>query len=626
MFPVEVDIYEDLQHSKVREAFLGIDVGSTSTKAVLLEKNHHVLAGFYTRTAGRPIAAVQSILAAIDDMSIKQDTRFTFLGAGTTGSGRKLIGKIIGADMVIDEITTHARAAIEINPQIDTIIEIGGQDSKFTTLQNGRVTFSTMNTVCAAGTGSFIEEQAQKLGCALTEYSTQTEDCKSPIASDRCTVFMERDLNHYLNEGYTVNEVLAAVLHSVRENYLSKVADTNSIGEVIAFQGATAKNKALVAAFEQKLGRPIIVSRYCHLTGALGTALMLTEQNILQTSFRGLGLCQRQIPIGSEICELCTNHCKLTVADVGHERVAYGFLCGRDYNHKKYVNSNRTGFNLLQERQKIFAVKAENYHKESFSIGIPAALHLLEDLPFWQYFFNTLGIQTVTSERYNEAVKSGKQITGAEFCAPLTALHGHVKQLLDQADYIFLPFYLEKKTKERARRQYCYYTQFSSTLASAVGGPETKRRFLMPVVHYLYNNFHAKAQLYRMLKAISQNRIGFLEVSAAYDRARGFMNARLAAWKDSYQKHTQKKAEFHVVLVGRPYTVLMASMNKGIPDLFTSQGIKTFFQDMLSPTPQETKMVAPLLNQLHWHYAANILESAAAVAKYPGAYPVLITA
>jgi predicted CoA-substrate-specific enzyme activase len=476
-FPVEVDIYEDLKAVKLVNVYLGIDVGSTSTKAVLINRENSVLAGFYTRTAGKPVAAVQAILAAIDDMVQKKGFGLKIIGAGTTGSGRKLIAKIIGADVVIDEITSHARAGIEIDPRIDTIIEIGGQDSKFTTLKNGRVTFSTMNSVCAAGTGSFIEEQAQKLGCPLSDYSGRTEYRKSPMVSDRCTVFMERDLNHYLSEGYTVNEVLASVLHSVRENYLTKVANEKSIGKIITFQGATAKNKALVAAFEQRLGRPIRVSRYCHLTGALGTALILSDRKTSITGFRGLNLYEKHIPLRSEICELCTNHCKLTVAEIDGQPVAYGFLCGRDYETRHYVNSNRTKFDLLKERARTFAYKSGNECKTDFSIGIPSAAYLLTDLPFWKCFFDMLGIKTVTSERYNEALEAGKNIAGAEFCAPLTALHGHVKYLMDRSDYIFLPFYFEKKTKTKElRRQYCYYTQFSPSLASSIGKPEDRQR------------------------------------------------------------------------------------------------------------------------------------------------------
>jgi len=182
-----------------------------------------------------------------------------------------------------------------------------------------------MNNICAAGTGSFIEEQALKLGVSLEDYSAKAENTSSPLASDRCTVFMERDLNHYMKENYETNEILASVLHSVRENYLSKVAIEKNIGNKIFFQGATAKNRALVAAFEQGLKKPIMVSEYCHLTGALGVALELYDKNTANTIFRGLDLYKSEIPVRTEICELCTNHCKLKVAEVNKETVAYGF-------------------------------------------------------------------------------------------------------------------------------------------------------------------------------------------------------------------------------------------------------------------------------------------------------------
>ena len=238
---VEVDIYEDPAADANWSGYLGIDIGSTSTKAVLVASGGAVISGFYTRTAGRPLAAVQTIFSAIADIEQRYGRSFEVVACGTTGSGRKFIGSIIGADTVVDEITAHARAALELNPAVDTIIEIGGQDAKFTTLADGRVTASTMNNVCAAGTGSFIEEQAAKLGCRIDEYSKRTEGVAAPMVSDRCTVFMERDINHLLSEGYGVDEVLAAALHSVRENYLLKVASESNIGEVIFFQGATAK-------------------------------------------------------------------------------------------------------------------------------------------------------------------------------------------------------------------------------------------------------------------------------------------------------------------------------------------------------------------------------------------------
>ena len=352
MYPVEVDIYEKLVPSNKYEVYMGIDIGSTSTKAVLIDRYRKVLAGFYTRTAGRPVHAVRKLFASIDDVIEKNAIRSKDHRGRDHRRRKEIFGKIIGADIIIDEITAHARAAFELNPEVDTIIEIGGQDSKFTTLRKGLVTFSAMNNVCAAGTGSFIEEQALKLRCPLSDYSSRAEGKRAPIASDRCTVFMERDINHYLSEGYSVDEALASVLHSIRENYLTKVAIESSIGNTICFQGATAKNKALIAAFEQRLNKPIHVSRYCHLTGALGVALMLIEQDAKESRFKGIQLYKKDIPVKSEVCELCTNHCKITIADVDGERVAYGFLCGRDYDTKKYINNDLSGFDLLKERKK----------------------------------------------------------------------------------------------------------------------------------------------------------------------------------------------------------------------------------------------------------------------------------
>ena len=637
-YPVEVDIYQNLDPGALHKIYLGIDIGSTSTKAMMTGSDQTVLAGFYTRTAARPVAAVQNIFAAITDMAEKKALTLQVIGAGTTGSGRKFAGKIIGADLIVDEITSHARAAWQLNPQVDTIIEIGGQDSKFTTLKDGTVTFSIMNAVCAAGTGSFIEEQAQKLGCPLDEFSNRTENQRSPLASDRCTVFMERDINHYLNEGYAVNEVLASVLHAIRENYLTKVAIENNIGKTILFQGATAKNKALVAAFEQRLKKPIHVSRYCHLTGALGTAILISEQKISSTKFRGLGLHEKRIPIQSEVCELCTNHCKITLADIGGERVAYGFLCGRDYDTAKYVSNNLCGFDLLRERKKAISFKPQSKTGADLTIGIPVALHLYEDLALWRKFFNLLGIKTVTSEKYSNAIKEGKHISGAEFCAPMTALHGHIKYLLtdtagdDGVDFIFMPFYFEKKTNEKGlRRQYCYYTQFSPAVASAAVGrlkdiQSSANKILMPLVNYLYSSFHTKVELYRMLKSISKKPIGFLEMAAAYDSALEFKKSTQLKLKKIYQRRLAETGkDIHVVLLGRPYTVLCPHMNKGIPDIFASLGIKAFYQDMLSYNRQDVASIQPLLSKLHWHYAAKILEVAEVIAQSNDAYPVLLT-
>ncbi len=517
---VEVERFEPLSAGENNTVFLGLDIGSTSTKAVLTGPGRKVVAGFYTRTAGRPLQAVQVLLEAMDDLARKQGTTFQVLGAGTTGSGRTFIGRIIGADLIIDEITAHARAAVELNPAVDTIIEIGGQDSKFTTLNQGLVTFSTMNAVCAAGTGSFIEEQASRLGCPLTEYSRRAEGIRAPLASDRCTVFMERDLNHYLSKGYGVDEILAAVLHAVRDNYLSKVAVGSRIGTCLTFQGATGRNRALVAAFEQKLGQPIFVSPYCHLTGALGTAYILEEGGLNRSAFRGIELYKQSVPIETEVCEYCTNHCKIKLARLDGETVAYGFLCGRDYDTREFVNKNRSGFDLLQERARAFRFKPGT-HDTGPTIGLPAALHLFEDLPFWKKFFDLLELKTRSSEDCRDAVARGKSLAGAEFCAPIAALHGHVSYLAQRCDSIFLPIYLEARDKPPGRiRKYCYYTQYAPALVSRM--EETvRRKCLVPLLDTNAGISTGLRRLHQVLKQVKPG-LSFLKVHSAFQQARAF--------------------------------------------------------------------------------------------------------
>lgn len=669
--PVEMDLYTTVGEGSRLDAVLGIDIGSTSTKAVLVDRTAEVLAGFYTRTAGQPLVAVQALLESLDSLLAERRAALRLTGVGTTGAGRKFIGKVIGADLILNEITAHARAACELDPEIDTIIEIGGQDSKFTTLRDGLVTFSQMNTVCAAGTGSFLEEQAAKLGVSLEEYSRRAEGVRAPLASDRCTVFMERDINHYLNRSYSVEEILAAALFSVRENYLLKVASEALIGEKVCFQGATAKNRALVAAFEQKLGKPLFVSRYCHLTGALGVALALLEQPPERSAFRGIELYRHKIPVRAETCELCSNHCRLRLAEVGGQIVAYGFLCGRDYDVKSYVSPDGSGFDPIREYRRAFAGAGGGQRRRSESgavkhqggacrhgqdrepaevrapgltVGIPAALHLLEELPLWKRFFAELGIEVSTSEEYREGLKSGKEITGAEFCAPITSLHGHARHLAASCDAVFLPLYLEAPNEDRRRgalRYYCYYTQFAPSVVSLAGGSGPKSRYLLPLVDHgslepggsilvRRARRRTKDELLRALQGLGGLSISYREVSRAYDRAVEFYRSGRVRLARLYGRNRSRNGDIEVVLAGRPYQVLDPEMNKAVPAIFSSLGVRTFYQDMLPAAagalPEVPGEVKPLLDEFHWHYAVRILETATFCAAAEGLYPVLITA
>ncbi|RKY54897.1 MAG: CoA activase, partial [Candidatus Neomarinimicrobiota bacterium] len=623
--PIEVDIYQLPQQNTSSEVYMGIDIGSTSTKAIIIDKDFTPIVGLYTRTAGRPIIATQGIFEAIDHISHEYRHHFDFISVATTGSGRKFIGKLVGADCIMDEISAHARAAVDLDPDIDTIIEIGGQDAKFTSLRKGVVTFSKMNTVCAAGTGSFIEEQAQKLNVPLSKYSTLAKGAQAPLASDRCTVFMERDINHYLNKNYSVNEILATVLFSVRENYLQKVASGGTIGKRVCFQGATAKNMALVATFEQKLQQPVFVSRYCHLTGALGAAITAAEEKQGESTFRGIDIYKETIPVRTETCELCLNHCRIRIASIKDEDVAYGFLCGRDYNTKKYIKKEKIP-SLLQTRQKAMPKRAPKAIDASAPvIGIPAGLQIFEELILWEHFFNVLGIKTVNSMNEKNIIALGKKHSHAEFCAPVTAFHGHVQSLITRCDVLFLPIHLESTKdpdKPERLRKYCYYTQFTSIVASLTKENDIRINSMRPIINHRQNPLLTKAELYRSLQKAFPGQYTIFAVNKAYDEAWALYVEKKEKMKTLYSP--PENGEIKIALLGRPYTVLSNTMNKGIPDYFAQLGIETFFNDSL-PTAAKDEDMELLLDQFHWAYPAAILEAANMCTKTPGLYPVYIT-
>jgi len=623
---VRLDRFKHTTPGKI-DVFLGIDVGSTSTKAVVTGADGAPFSGYYTYTSGQPLKAVQSILEAIDHEASVSGNSYRILGCGTTGSGRKFIGTILRADLVLDEITAHARAAYELDPETDTIIEIGGQDAKFTQMKDGVVTFSHMNTVCAAGTGSFIEELASRLGVELQDYERLAMDRPAPLASDRCTVFMERDINQLLSQGYAVEEVLATVIHSVRENYLKKVASEAHIGDHLCFQGATAKNRALVAAFEQRLGKSIFVSPLCHLTGAYGTALVLMEEQRGTSSFRGLDVYRKSIPIRTETCEICLNRCTISVAEINGEKVAYGFLCGRDYDTKKFISRRTAAFELVKERKKLrkTAPGHSPWRKDAPLIGMPASLHLMEDLPYWTAFFRELGIPFNTSEGYRDSLKTGKKIAGAEFCAPVDSMYGHVACLAGQCDYIFMPVYLESRVKSPGSEEnFCYYSQYSASLAHAEGS-HIRQKLISPML-----NFNKKAEYNAGLLLESLEETGIRNLKRGeIMRAMKTAEEEVREWNRDlvgfFNSSRDDGDNVSVVMLGRPYVVLSETLNKGIPDIFTNMGVRAWYQDML-PVRKDQSELAELLGKIPWHFAADILRAAEWVALTANMYPVLITA
>jgi predicted CoA-substrate-specific enzyme activase len=399
----------------------GIDIGSTSTKAAFLDPERQVVGWIYRKTAGNPIQAVQLLFKAAREMEDKGGFKFAIRGVGTTGSGRKMIGALIGADLATNEITAHATAAVFIDPTVDTIIELGGQDAKFTQLQDGMVYNSVMNYVCAAGTGSFIEEQSLKLGIPLTEYAERAMGKTCPLTSDRCTVYMERDLDLLLAQGWDRDQVAAAVLHSVRDNYLTKVVGGLFIGDHVYFQGATARNRALVAAFESELGKEIKVSPYCHLTGALGMCILAADrvpEDRKSASFKGLAFADSRVEVDYETCELCHNRCHLSLIRSDGNTLAWGLKCGRDYGEKKVKVRDNPTFEWWKKRHNAWLGKVGGEGEGRASrgrVGILQSLGTYGYYPFWRRFIQELGYLPVLSPRTTEkTIRQGTAITSAE--------------------------------------------------------------------------------------------------------------------------------------------------------------------------------------------------------------------
>ena len=313
-----VGVYVPPPNDQPIAAYLGLDIGSVSTNVVAIDEFGTVIHDVYLRTAGRPIEAVQQGLAEVERI---WGSRLQICGVGTTGSGRELIAEFVGADVVNDEITAHKTGAIHISKTlggepVDTIFEIGGQDSKFISIENGVVVDFAMNEACAAGTGSFLEEQAEKLGISIKgEFARLALSAQSPTRlGERCTVFMERDVTGWMHKGETVPHLVAGLAYSIALNYLNRVVRGRKIGKVIYFQGGTAYNDAVTAAFASLLGKKITVPPYNGVMGAIGMALIARQWHVAtqgESRFRGYDLHKLELTTRDFVCKACSNLCDM---------------------------------------------------------------------------------------------------------------------------------------------------------------------------------------------------------------------------------------------------------------------------------------------------------------------------
>ncbi|MDD2585062.1 MAG: acyl-CoA dehydratase activase [Syntrophomonadaceae bacterium] len=312
------------------KAYLGVDVGSVSTNLVILDANNQVIAGTYLRTNGKPIVVVQEGLHQIGQ-EISKDIEIC--GVGATGSARYLTSLIIGADIVKNEITAHAMAASTVIDDVKTIIEIGGQDSKIIIMRDGVVTDFAMNTVCAAGTGSFLDQQANRLCIPIEHFGDYALRAKTPVRiAGRCAVFAESDMIHKQQLGYNTEDIIAGLCEALVRNYMNNVGKGKDIKPPVIFQGGVAANQGLVRAFNKYLGVEVIVPEAYGIMGAIGAAMLARRASKKKgkTKFKGFNIQEIEFKTTSFECKGCSNACEVVQFFENEELAArWGDRCGR---------------------------------------------------------------------------------------------------------------------------------------------------------------------------------------------------------------------------------------------------------------------------------------------------------
>ncbi|MFC2034237.1 acyl-CoA dehydratase activase [Chloroflexota bacterium] len=310
------------------EVYLGIDVGSVTTKLAAIDKDDELITHTYMPTQGNPINKVQLGLIKI---KAQLPTNAAICGVGTTGSARYLAGVIVGADLVKNEITSHAIATLHYHPQVNTILEIGGQDSKIIIIRDEIVTDFGMNTVCAAGTGSFLDHQALRLNMNIEEFSLRASNSQTPVRiAGRCTVFAESDMIHKQQMGHQIEDILYGLCQALVRNYLNNVGLGKEIKPPIVFQGGVAFNQAIIKAFQEELDTKIIVPHHHEIMGAIGAALLVHEEMAKNnlSEFKGFEVSNIKYQTSSFECKSCPNLCEIAQISINDKVLArWGGRC-----------------------------------------------------------------------------------------------------------------------------------------------------------------------------------------------------------------------------------------------------------------------------------------------------------
>lgn len=608
------------QKSEIRNAvdsYLGIDIGSVSTNLVVIDTHGNLLHEIYLRTQGRPIEVVDRGLREIEEAF---GDRLNILGVGATGSGRELIGELVGADTVNDEITAHKTGAFHVSQHlkmdpVDTIFEIGGQDSKYIRIDDGVVVDFTMNEACAAGTGSFLEEQAEKLGISIKgEFAQLALASANPARlGERCTVFMERDVTSLMLKGAEVGDLCAGLAYSVALNYLNRVVRGRKIGNCIFFQGGTAYNDAVAAAFSQILGKRIIVPPHNGVIGAIGMALIARDvmrQKQQPSKFRGYHLDQVDFKTREFSCKACSNFCDIKEFNIEGQKSYWGDKCSDKFRKRARTDRRPVIEDLVEYRDRVLEAALRPPAGNRKKVGIPRTMFFYDRFPFWCAYMQELGFDVVTSPRTDPAIAAtGDELAIAQPCFPVKVAHGHVQKLFSAGvDYVLVPNAMNETAPPEQESHLCPWNQTLPHVLRAVPQIDADR-MLLPIVNFRYGRRHVE----RELSAWAKDRLGIPRrvsdraVATAYAAQGEFTEALRDAGARALRQ-IEASGEPALILVGRPYNLYDRSINCDIPRKLRAQyGANVVPMDFLPLDEEDVSDVNP---NMYWNSGRRILAAA----------------
>jgi predicted CoA-substrate-specific enzyme activase len=614
------------------EYILGLDVGSTTTKAILLSRDTlAITAGCYLRTNGDPVGASRECYREIMEQ-IPEPDDVKIVGLGVTGSGRQIAGLHALTNGVINEIVAHAAAAVHFDPEVETIFEIGGQDAKYTFITNRVASDYAMNEACSAGTGSFLEEACKEsLGIGTLEIGDIAFTATSPLDfNDQCAAFIGSDIKTAVQEQSAQPDVVAGLVYSICQNYLNRVKGNRPVGKKIFMQGGVCYNRAVPVAMANLCGQKIIVPPEPGLMGAFGAALE-TDRKINQgllekQSFDLPDLINRNVEYREPfVCgggrDGCDRKCSIARIAINGQVYPFGGACDLYYSQRRKGAPVDASVDLVKVREEmVFTRYAPVQPEESaVTVGIPASLFSNTFYPLYAHFFANLGIKTALGVTPDT---EGMESAGAPFCFPMIISHGLVKDLINRkVDFVFLPHVKSSalQADEDATTCTCPFVQGEPYCMKAAFHEDLESRLLTEVLNF-DNPDELRAAFVKIGRRLGSSR---KDSAKAFESSWRVLQSMVREMKELGRRFLAelKPEETAIVMFGRPYNAFTRLGNLGIPHKFTSRGYKVIPYDFL---PIE-EVGRDEFRQMYWTSGQGILRAGRFIQDSPNLFGVFIT-